>query len=124
MFAEIIKTVFMAHIICLINHKGGVGKTTSTAGIAAGLNLLKKKVLMIDIDPQANLTLHFGLPKNLDKSIYGALLGEYPLPVHEIKKGLDIVPSHFHLVGWEKEVSDEPGRESFLRTAIDRKSVV
>ncbi|MDR2909968.1 MAG: ParA family protein [Bacteroidales bacterium] len=109
----------MAHIISLINHKGGVGKTTSTAGIGAGLNLLKKRVLLIDVDPQANLTRHFGLPKNSDKSIYGALKGEYPLPVHEIKKGLDMVPSHTCLVGWEKEVSDEPGRESFLKAAIE-----
>ena len=49
----------MAKIICVLNHKGGVGKTTTTANVSAGLNMLKKKVLMIDLDPQANLTVHF-----------------------------------------------------------------
>jgi len=108
----------MAHIISVINHKGGVGKTTSTANIGAGLNLLKKRVLMIDLDPQANLTRHFGVAKTLDEAIYGALTGEYPLPVVKIKDGFDLAPSHQDLVGWEKLVSDEPGRELFLRDVL------
>jgi len=109
----------MGHIISVINHKGGVGKTTSTANIGAGLSLLKKKVLMIDIDPQANLTRHFGISKTLEESIYGALNNEYPLPIINIKKGLEIVPSHQNLIGWEKKVSDEPGRELFLKEIIE-----
>ena len=108
----------MAHIISVINHKGGVGKTTSTANVGAGLNLLRKKVLMVDTDPQANLTRHFGISKTLDKAIYGALKGEYPLPVEKIKDGLDLAPSHQDLVVWEKEFSDEPGRELFLRDVL------
>ena len=108
----------MVHIISVINHKGGVGKTTSTANVGAGLNILKNKVLMIDTDPQANLTRHFGIPKTIENSIYGALMDEYPAPVLNIKKGLDLIPAHQDLVGWEKEVSDEPGRELFLRDVI------
>jgi len=109
----------MAHIISVINHKGGVGKTTSTANIGAGLNLLKKKVLIVDIDPQANLTRHFGVSKTLDQSIYGALTGEYPLPVINIKPGFDLSPSHEDMIGFEKLVADEPGRELFLREILE-----
>ena len=108
----------MAHIVSVINHKGGVGKTTSTANIGAGLNLLKKKVLMVDIDPQSNLTRHFGVSKTLDKAIYGALKDEYPLPIINIKDGLDLAPSHQDLVAWEKEYSDEPAREFCLKRIL------
>ena len=108
----------MVQIISVINHKGGVGKTTSTANVGAGLHQLKKRVLMVDTDPQANLTRHFGVPKEIEKSIYGALIGKYNLPIINVKSGLDLVPSHNDLVGWEKEISDEPGRELFLRDVL------
>jgi len=108
----------MAQIISVINHKGGVGKTTSVANIGAGLQAMGKRVLMIDIDPQANLTRHFGLQKTSDKTVYGALGRDYALPTLSVKDGLDISPSHQDLVGWEKLVSDEPGRELFLREAV------
>ena len=109
----------MAHIISVINHKGGVGKTTSTANIGAGLNLLKKKVLIVDIDPQANLTRHFGVSKTLETSIFGALKNDYPLPIENIKAGFDLAPSHEDMIAWEKLVSDEPGRELFLRDVLE-----
>ena len=109
----------MAHIISVINHKGGVGKTTSTANVGAGLNLLKKKVLIVDIDPQANLTRHFGVSKTLEKSIFGALKGEYALPIETIKGGFDLANSHEDMIAWEKMVSDEPGRELFLKNALE-----
>jgi len=108
----------MVQIISVINHKGGVGKTTSTANIGAGLNQLKRRVLMVDTDPQSNLTRHFGYPKSIEKSIYGALVGKYSLPILNIKTGLDLVPSSDELVSWEKEISDEPGRELFLRDVL------
>ena len=106
------------HIISVINHKGGVGKTTSAANIGAGLHLFKRRVLMVDIDPQANLTRHFGLSKTSERSVYGALNGEYPLPRVGVKDGLDVVPSHQDMIGWEKSVADEPGRELLLREAL------
>ncbi len=65
----------MATVISLLNHKGGVGKTTSSIGIGAGLVELGKKVLLMDLDPQANLTLSLGVPRQ-KVTIYEALRGE------------------------------------------------
>jgi chromosome partitioning protein len=105
-------------VISISNHKGGVGKTTSAINIGAGLNLLKKKVLLIDLDPQANLTQSLGLI-NQDRNIYGALRGEYKLQPIEILKGLDIIPSTLDLSGAEIELSSEPGREYILKELIE-----
>jgi chromosome partitioning protein len=108
----------MSKIISISNHKGGVGKTTSAINIGAGLNLLKKKVLLIDLDPQANLTQSLGLI-NQERNIYGALKGEYKLEPIEILKGLDIIPSTLDLSGAEIELSSEPGREYILKELIE-----
>jgi chromosome partitioning protein len=105
-------------VISISNHKGGVGKTTSAINIGAGLNLLKKKVLLIDLDPQANLTQSLGLI-NQDRNIYGALRGEYKLQPIEILKGLDVIPSTLDLSGAEVELSSEPGREYILKELIE-----
>ena len=61
----------MSRVIAISNHKGGVGKTTSTVNIGAGLNRLGKKVLLIDLDPQANLSQSLGLIEPV-QNIYGA----------------------------------------------------
>jgi len=67
-------------IIALANQKGGVGKTTSTMNIGAGLNKLGKKVLLVDLDPQAHLTYSLGIEAHeLDKTIYELLKGEATL---------------------------------------------
>ena len=108
----------MNRVISISNHKGGVGKTTSAINIGAGLNLLKKKVLLIDLDPQANLTQSLGLI-NQERNIYGALKGEYKLQPIEILKGLDIIPSTLDLSGAEIELSSEPGREYILKELIE-----
>jgi len=108
----------MSKVISISNHKGGVGKTTSAINIGAGLNLLKKKVLLIDLDPQANLTQSLGLI-NEPINIYGALRGEYKLQPIEILKGLDIIPSTLDLSGAEIELSSEPGREYILKELIE-----
>jgi chromosome partitioning protein len=108
----------MSKVISISNHKGGVGKTTSAINIGAGLNLLKKKVLLIDLDPQANLSQSLGLI-NQDKNIYGALRGEYKLEPITILKGLDVIPSTLDLSGAEVELSSEPGREYILKELID-----
>lgn len=108
----------MKKIFSFINHKGGVGKTTSTVNVGAGLPLLGKKVLLIDLDPQANLTNNVGLTPDESKNIYGALRGEYPLPVVQAPNGLDVVCSTLDLSGAELELNNEPGRENILKRLI------
>ena len=108
----------MSKVISISNHKGGVGKTTSAINIGAGLNKLGKKVLLIDLDPQANLSQSLGLIEQ-DKNIYGAIRGEYKLEPIEVLKGLDIIPSTLDLSGAEVEMSGEAGREYILRELIE-----
>jgi chromosome partitioning protein len=107
-------------IISIVNHKGGVGKTTSAVNIGAGLNLLGKKVLLVDLDPQANLTVHLGFSPNLEKTIYGALKGKYPIPIDTVKPGLDVVVSTLDLAGAEIELSSETGREIILKELLEK----
>lgn len=110
-----------ADVICLSNHKGGVAKTCSTTNIGAGLALLKHKCLIIDLDPQANLSLSLGI-KALDKSIYGCLKEYYDLAsaTIEVQPNLFIVPAHLDLSGAEIELSAEAGREYILKELIER----
>lgn len=108
----------MKKTLSIINHKGGVGKTTSTVNIGAGLALLGKKVLLIDLDPQANLTINVDLDPLKNKNIYGALRGDYPLPVVKASNGLDVVCSTLDLSGAEMELNSEPARESILKRLI------
>lgn len=108
----------MSKVISISNHKGGVGKTTSAINIGAGLNKLGKKILLIDLDPQANLSQSLGLV-NQEKNIYGALRGKYKLEPIKIIKGLDVIPSTLDLSGAEVEMSGEPGREYILKEIIE-----
>ncbi len=107
----------MSKIITISNHKGGVGKTTTAINLGAGLNSLGKKILLIDLDPQANLSQSLGLI-NQDVNIYGALRGEYKLQPIEVIKGLDVIPSTLDLSGAEVEMSGEAGREYILKELI------
>lgn len=108
----------MSNIISISNHKGGVGKTTSAINIGAGLNKLKKKVLLIDLDPQANLSHSLGIIDQ-ENNIYGALRGEYKAEPTNILKGLDLIPSTLDLSGAEVEMSGEAGREYILKEIIE-----
>ena len=108
----------MGKIISLLNHKGGVGKTTSTINIGAGLVELGKKVLLIDLDPQANLTLSLGIPRQ-KYSLYEALRGESELVPVTYKEGLDVVTSSLDLSGAEMELINEAGREYLLRELFE-----
>jgi len=108
----------MSKVISISNHKGGVGKTTSAINIGAGLNKLGKKILLIDLDPQANLSQSLGIIEP-DSNIYGALRGEYKLQPIEVVKGLDVIPSTLDLSGAEVEMSGEAGREYILRELIE-----
>lgn len=89
-----------ARIIAMVNHKGGVGKTTTTLHLGKALSLKGKKVLIIDCDPQANLSqsLKIEEPK---KEIYHALCEKETLPIQNITKNFDIVPASLDLSGAE-----------------------
>jgi len=108
----------MGKIISLLNHKGGVGKTTSAINIGAGLVELGKKVLLIDLDPQANLTLSLGIPRQ-KYTIYEALRGESELVPFTYKEGMDVIISTLDLSGAEMELINEAGREFILRELFD-----
>lgn len=108
----------MSKVISISNHKGGVGKTTSAINIGAGLNRLKKKVLLIDLDPQANLTESLGI-FNPEKTIYGALRNKYKIQPLEVLKGLDVIPSTLDLSGAEIELSIEANRKYILQELIE-----
>lgn len=107
-----------AQIISFLNHKGGVGKTTSAVNIAAGLHSMGKRILLIDLDPQANLTLHLMGDGDFPNTIYGALKSEYPLTSHNIKPNFDIVVSTLDLSAAELELQSEPGREYLLKELL------
>lgn len=98
----------------MLNHKGGVGKTTCAINIGAGLALLDKRVLLIDLDPQANLTLSLGAPRH-SSSIYEAIRGESELMPLNVKDNLDVVTSTLDLSGAEMELINEAGREFILK---------
>jgi len=109
----------MDKIISVINHKGGVGKTTSSVSIGSGLSLMDKKVLLIDLDPQANLTLHFSLSVIQEPNIYDALRGSCNLPITKVKDNLDVVTSCLDLSAAESELSVIAGREYILKELIE-----
>ncbi|MBK8556146.1 MAG: ParA family protein [Lewinellaceae bacterium] len=111
----------MGIVISLLNHKGGVGKTTSAINIGAAFVELGKKVLLIDLDPQANLTISLGIPRQ-KSTIYEALRGESELVPYTHKPNFDIVTSSLDLSGAEMELINEAGREFILRELIGQVS--
>ena len=105
--------------IALLNQKGGVGKTTTTANLGACLAMLGKKVLVIDMDPQANLSVHLGVDiHSLKYSVYDIIRGAckpdgviLSTKIH----GLDIIPANIDLSGAEIELVGVVGRETILK---------
>lgn len=112
----------MTKIYTLVNQKGGVGKTTSTINLAAYLAKLRQRVLVVDLDPQANATSCLGVDKLLvEGSTYDALLGEddiFPYILLNERLQLSLLPSSPSLAGAEVELVDELARESRLKKAL------
>jgi len=107
--------------IAVINQKGGVGKTTTVANIAAALGRMDNRVVVIDLDPQAHLTIHFGLdPDELDSGSYKVLTDSVPFDeqLHQVRRNVHLLPANIDLVGAESELVSVVGREIILRQAI------
>ncbi len=107
-----------AKIIAIANHKGGVGKTASVASIGAIFATRGKKVLLVDLDTQANLTRHFmdTIPPRI---IYHAIREQAGLPIYPIRANLDIVPSGLDMAGIDLELQMMFNRERVLKTLLD-----
>lgn len=109
----------MSKIIAFANHKGGTGKTTSAVNVAAYLQLAGKRVLIIDLDPQANISLCLGIEETAG-GIYEALRSGVltaPQP-YRSGGGIDIIPSSLDLAAAEMELTAEAGREYILKELL------
>ena len=112
----------MGRIYTLVNQKGGVGKTTTAINLGAFLADYGQRVLIVDLDPQANATSCLGVDKQGDQgSTYDTMLGSTPansLILHNDRLKLSLLPSSPSLAGAEVELVDQDGRESRLKDAI------
>jgi chromosome partitioning protein len=112
----------MAHIYTLANQKGGVGKTTSTINLGAYLGGFGQRVLLVDIDPQANATSCLGIDKRkVESGTYEALIGEVPATdsiLHNAKLKVSILPSSPALAGAEIELIELENRETRLKQIL------
>jgi chromosome partitioning protein len=118
----------MARIFCIANQKGGVGKTTTTVNLAAGLAKVGQRVLMVDLDPQGNATMGSGVDKRqLALTIYDVLLESASVAEARVKSeklieggcGYDILGANRELAGAEVELVDVERREKRLKKALD-----
>lgn len=112
----------MALVISIANQKGGVGKTTTAISLAAYLGLKKKKVLVLDLDPQGNATSGLGIDKGeIEESVYDVIINDLDIKdaIYEgSAKNVDICPTNINLAGAELELVSAISREQVLKNAL------
>ncbi len=111
------------HVLAVANQKGGVGKTTTTINVGSALALMGRRVLVIDIDPQANATSGLGIDRSaVESTSYDVIVGGRPLAearIPSVVAGLDLVPADLSLAGAEIEMISLPMRERRLALAVE-----
>ncbi len=113
----------MTRVIAIANQKGGVGKTTTTVNLAAGIAAQGLRVLVLDMDPQGNAGSGLGVQANtLDRGIYEVLLGGVPIKeaiLETVADGVALLPSGQRLIGAEVELVPQPARERILTRCLE-----
>jgi len=108
--------------IAFMNQKGGVGKTTTAVSLGAALAELGQKICLIDLDPQAHLTINFGIEPSSDSTnLYNVLVEEHTFleAIHKVDRNIAVIPSSIDLAGAEIEMVKMPARELVLRQRIE-----
>jgi chromosome partitioning protein len=111
----------LAKILAIANQKGGVGKTTTSVNLAASLKATKRRVLLLDLDPQGNATMGIGIDKSdLEVSVYDVLVGEASIQdvILTTESGVDVLPANGDLTAAEVMLLQAENKETRLRDLL------